>query len=286
MTNPTHSPKIKSWHLDRSAIVYVRQSTPQQVSEHQESTARLWDAVNGRELLTLKGNTGPIRTVALTPDGRQLVTGSDDGTVQIWEAATPAQTALWTRQHQEMERRRAAWERPVPDASSFIQDWLVLAPLAVEDRAKALEQEQVRGEARLQPQAGKQVQVGGQEFAWKAHHAEEPVLDFYRLVGKQSRDSIAYAMCYVISAAERNDLLLQVSSEGRAKVYLNGQEVYRYSGPRGLWDVDPVGPITLRKGTNVLILKVPNRGAWLGCARFVDQEGNPVHGLQVRLTPE
>jgi DNA invertase Pin-like site-specific DNA recombinase len=39
MTNPTRSPKIKSWHLDRSAIVYVRQSTPQQVTEHQESTA-------------------------------------------------------------------------------------------------------------------------------------------------------------------------------------------------------------------------------------------------------
>ena len=45
MTNPTHSPKIKSWHLDRSAIVYVRQSTPQQVSEHQESTARQYALV-------------------------------------------------------------------------------------------------------------------------------------------------------------------------------------------------------------------------------------------------
>src|SRR3954463_16683121 len=44
MTTPSRdapsSPKLKSWHLDRSAIVYVRQSTPQQVLEHQESTAR------------------------------------------------------------------------------------------------------------------------------------------------------------------------------------------------------------------------------------------------------
>lgn len=45
MTNPTRSPKIKSWHLDRSAIVYVRQSTPQQVTEHQESTARQYALV-------------------------------------------------------------------------------------------------------------------------------------------------------------------------------------------------------------------------------------------------
>jgi DNA invertase Pin-like site-specific DNA recombinase len=34
------SPKLKAWHLDRAAVVYVRQSTPQQVLDHQESTAR------------------------------------------------------------------------------------------------------------------------------------------------------------------------------------------------------------------------------------------------------
>ncbi|OWK38442.1 recombinase family protein [Fimbriiglobus ruber] len=34
------SPKVRPWHLDRGAIVYVRQSTPQQVADHQESTAR------------------------------------------------------------------------------------------------------------------------------------------------------------------------------------------------------------------------------------------------------
>src|SRR6266545_735945 len=34
------SPKLRPWHLDRAAIVYIRQSTPQQVLEHQESTAR------------------------------------------------------------------------------------------------------------------------------------------------------------------------------------------------------------------------------------------------------
>jgi DNA invertase Pin-like site-specific DNA recombinase len=40
MTDPFRSPKLRPWHLDRSAFVYVRQSTPHQVSDHQESTAR------------------------------------------------------------------------------------------------------------------------------------------------------------------------------------------------------------------------------------------------------
>src|SRR5262245_47490949 len=34
------SPKVKPFHLARRAIVYVRQSTPQQVAEHKESAAR------------------------------------------------------------------------------------------------------------------------------------------------------------------------------------------------------------------------------------------------------
>ncbi len=40
MTEPLLSPKLRRWHLDRLAIVYVRQSTPQQVLDHKESTAR------------------------------------------------------------------------------------------------------------------------------------------------------------------------------------------------------------------------------------------------------
>jgi DNA invertase Pin-like site-specific DNA recombinase len=34
------SPKLRPWHLDRQAVVYVRQSTLQQVLDHKESTAR------------------------------------------------------------------------------------------------------------------------------------------------------------------------------------------------------------------------------------------------------
>jgi DNA invertase Pin-like site-specific DNA recombinase len=40
MSEALRSPKLRPWHLDRVAIVYVRQSTPQQVLDHQESTAR------------------------------------------------------------------------------------------------------------------------------------------------------------------------------------------------------------------------------------------------------
>ena len=71
----------------------------------------------------------------------------------------------------------------------------------------------------------------------------------------------------MISEVERNDLLLQVGSDDQAKVYLNGQEIYKYILPRGLVALDPIGPVTLRKGTNVLVLKVVNEALDWECLR-------------------
>src|SRR5262249_26215806 len=115
----------------------------------------------------------------------------------------------------------------------------------------------------------------------------EPVLDFNVLVGKLCNRAVAYAVCYVISDLERKDLLLQVGHDDQAKVYLNGQQVYKYSLPHHIGALEPSGPVTLHKGTNVLVLKVVNDGAnWEDGLRLDDREDNPVGGLQVRLTPE
>src|SRR3954467_4292325 len=64
MNAPLRSPKLGAWHLDRPAFVYVRQSTPQQVIDHQESTARQYALAD--------------RAIALGW-GRDRVTTIDDG---------------------------------------------------------------------------------------------------------------------------------------------------------------------------------------------------------------
>lgn len=46
MNDLARSPKLRPWHLDRDAVVYIRQSTPQQVVDHQESTARQYALVD------------------------------------------------------------------------------------------------------------------------------------------------------------------------------------------------------------------------------------------------
>ena len=51
-----------------------------------DETAKVWDATNGRELLTLRGHTDQLNSVAFSPDGHWIVTGSNDQTAKVWEA--------------------------------------------------------------------------------------------------------------------------------------------------------------------------------------------------------
>ena len=46
-----HPEKLHAWHRERLAVIYVRQSTPQQVLDHQESTRLQYGLVSRAQAL-------------------------------------------------------------------------------------------------------------------------------------------------------------------------------------------------------------------------------------------
>ena len=60
-------------------------------ADRMTSTVRLWEAASGRQLRVLEGHGDDVRSVAFSPDGRTIASGSDDKTVRLWEAASGRQ---------------------------------------------------------------------------------------------------------------------------------------------------------------------------------------------------
>jgi len=49
------------------------------------SGVQVWETVTGRPVLTLKGHSGFVTAVAFSPDGKRIVTTSEDNTLRLWE---------------------------------------------------------------------------------------------------------------------------------------------------------------------------------------------------------
>jgi hypothetical protein len=175
-----------------------------------------------------------------------------------------------------------------PDAEGFIRDWLVLAPIAIEGESGAdqIDKDFIAGEAAASPKAGDKVTVGGKELAWTTHKSADYYIDFLTAFGKGRGEYVAaYAVTYIV-ADEDMKLTLALSSNDQGKAWLNGEQVFRFADTRTLEKDSDQSAVTLKKGRNVLVLKVINEvNNWQGCARFL-RDGTPVQNLRIALTPQ
>ncbi len=184
----------------------------------------------------------------------------------------------------------AAAQNGKPDPEGFIRDWLVLAPFSIGDSsgAEALDKKQFAEEAQPSAREGAVQKVGGKELTWEKTAAKDFHLDFKELHSNQSEHVVAWAVAYVVSSGEKTGLTLKMNSNDQGKVYLNGKELVKFTDTRTLEKEaeDAATNVILKKGVNVLVLKVVNEeNNWQGSVRFLDQAGKAVTDLKVETKP-
>ena len=58
---------------------------------------KIWDAERLEEVLTLRGHTAYVVSLAFSPDGRRLASGSIDLDMRLWESDPPAADVVLRR---------------------------------------------------------------------------------------------------------------------------------------------------------------------------------------------
>ncbi|WFD28785.1 60S ribosomal subunit assembly or modification protein [Malassezia nana] len=66
---------------------------PVLVAGASDTTVWMWKLPSGAEMNVFNGHTGSVTCGRFTPDGRRLVTGSDDGSLIVWDPASGAPLA-------------------------------------------------------------------------------------------------------------------------------------------------------------------------------------------------
>ena len=175
-----------------------------------------------------------------------------------------------------------------PDAEGFIRNWLVLAPIAVQEDSGATEidRDQLGGEAAIKPKPGDKVNVDGKILTWTPHQASDYYIDFLKAFGAQrGEDAAGYAVAYVMADDEMK-VKLSIGSNDQCKVWLNGKQVIKFAETRTLDKDTDSADVTLVKGQNVLVFKVINeKNNWQAAARLL-QGTTPVTNVRISLAPQ
>jgi hypothetical protein len=180
------------------------------------------------------------------------------------------------------------------DARGFIPRWLVLEPIPVPGRLtetavqEAVKASALPGAGDSLPKDGEAVTVNGAAYNWHALDTRNYNVNLYHFawsLSKPTSNVLFWVATTVDSPAEMQNVRLAIGSNAASRWWVNGEPVIALNDDRQAVIDDGVSPrLTLRKGRNVIRAAIINAGGATDfCARFLDENDQPLRGLIVSL---
>ena len=177
------------------------------------------------------------------------------------------------------------WERPLP-IPGLVTAWHVIGPF--KDVEKKMLEAAFPPEREINLDATYDTAKG--PLRWQVFSHE----DVYQLNGILGGDPIypeewqqelmnvtAYLTCTVTSPREQ-EVVLRVGSDDDAILWINGREVWRHDGERGILRDQDTARVTIAKGRNVFLMKLYNRrDMWGASLRITDEAGRAIDGVTI-----
>lgn len=186
-----------------------------------------------------------------------------------------AARATWLRGRLLLRMGRGSEAREGVAPLGFLQEWFLLGPLD-----PAMEGPRIFDLTRTFP--GKVRPV-----SWCFHTSQDPLgkIDLSAIF-RPREDVVAYALALILVEEERR-IVLRLGVDDEATVWLNTYEIFREEAERHAEPDQLAIPLSLRKGENVLLLRIRQRaGAWEFFARLTELDGTPVRGVRIETKPE
>lgn len=178
------------------------------------------------------------------------------------------------------------------DARGFIRRWLVLEPMPhngplTESAVQASLEATPLASLVAVPREGDVVDLHG-GLKWHAVDTVRYNVNLYHFawaLSKPTSNVVFWAVTTVDSPRDMNGVRLAIGSNAASHWWLNGERVIAIYDDRQTVIDDGVSKrLDLKKGRNVIVAAVVNGGGATDfCARFLDQNDQPITGLTVSL---
>ncbi|MHC4581180.1 MAG: PA14 domain-containing protein, partial [Planctomycetota bacterium] len=163
------------------------------------------------------------------------------------------------------------------EGGEFLRKWLVLGPLPypVQDDIYFSSKEGQKVAFDTDPidflNFTPKVKIDNADYEWTAVESKYGIVDLNQLSKEKNDFNIVYAWAR-IEMPEDTIATLGIGSNDGVKVWLNGDLVHENWLYRNTVSDNDRAPVTLKKGTNHLVLKVQNAmGPWGFCCRLLDE---------------